>query len=209
MSLHTPIYNLDQFPDVYIPSEDTFLLLDALEADYLNLKKLQPRIVAEIGSGSGVIISALYQLFQTSCSYFATDINQQCCSATKLTSALNNTHVECITMDLLTNFRENIFDVILFNPPYVVTEPCELSGKGLNRSWAGGCDGMEITNELLQALPNLLSEKGVCYIVLLKENKPPEIVKYMDVLGFKSQMVMQRKIPGEHLFVYKFSRLDF
>ncbi|XP_057653711.1 methyltransferase N6AMT1 [Diorhabda carinulata] len=209
MSLHTPIYNLDQFPDVYIPSEDTFLFLDAIESDYLYLKNLQPSIAIEIGSGSGVIISALHQLFQKSCSYFATDINQQCCLASKLTSTLNNTHVECITMNLLHNFRKNMFDVILFNPPYVVTEPCELSGEGLNRSWAGGCNGTEITNELLQALPDLLSEKGACYIVLLKENKPLEIVKYMDALGFKSQMIMQRKIPGEHLFVYKFCRLDF
>ncbi|XP_072387030.1 methyltransferase N6AMT1 [Diabrotica undecimpunctata] len=209
MNLSTPIYSLGQFPEVYEPREDTFLFLDALESDSLFLKSLQPTVIAEVGTGSGVIISAMFQIFGTSCAYFGTDVNNQCCLAAQLTSKLNKTTVETMTMDLLTNFKNKICDIVLFNPPYVVTEQGEICGNGLNRSWAGGSDGREITDKLLNNLPNILSEKGVCYVVLLKENRLKDIVKNMEELGFNSQIVLERKIPGEHLFVYKFfKKLD-
>lgn len=37
------------FRHIYEPSDDTFLLMDALEADSLELEALRPRIVMEIG----------------------------------------------------------------------------------------------------------------------------------------------------------------
>ena len=44
-------------------------------------------------------------------------------------------------------------DVLLFNPPYVPTVLGEWisaqAGKGLEGSWAGGADGMQLTNEVL------------------------------------------------------------
>ncbi|XP_074035730.1 hemK methyltransferase 2 [Leptinotarsa decemlineata] len=208
MSIITPKYNLQSFPDVYEPSEDTFLLLDALECDTQFLLDLKPRLVVEIGSGSGVVISALSQIFHTSCMYFATDINPQCCLATQNTCILNDSNVECTRMDLLVGFREHMFDVIIFNPPYVVTQTVELYGSGLNRAWAGGLRGRVIIDRLVNELPKLLSKNGVCYMVLLKENEPDEIVKTMDKYHFKSEVVLERKIPGERLFVYKFFRMS-
>lgn len=45
-------------------------------------------------------------------------------------------------------------DILLFNPPYVPTATDEASGAQSNAdiagSWAGGTDGMEITDRLLQ-----------------------------------------------------------
>lgn len=38
-----------EFEDVYPPAEDTFILLDALEADSERLRKLGPSIGIEIG----------------------------------------------------------------------------------------------------------------------------------------------------------------
>ena len=37
------------FRHIYEPSDDTFLLMDALEADTVALQALRPRIVLEIG----------------------------------------------------------------------------------------------------------------------------------------------------------------
>lgn len=206
MSLVTPDYDLSDYPDVYPPSEDTFLFIDALECEIPFLKTLDPQIVAEVGSGSGVVITSLSQVFGTSCMYLSTDINRQACLATSKTAKLNSAALDAFEMDLLSSFRENIFDLILFNPPYVVTDDEEISGKGLNRAWAGGLDGRSATNKLLQELPKLLSSKGVLYCVLLKENKPDEIAKAMCKQQFSSEIVLERKIPGEYLYVYKFFR---
>jgi release factor glutamine methyltransferase len=40
---------MDDFRHIYEPSDDTFLLMDALEADARDLKARKPRIVVEIG----------------------------------------------------------------------------------------------------------------------------------------------------------------
>jgi hypothetical protein len=46
----TPVYQLKNFPSVYEPSEDTFLLLDALEKDENFIKtKIEPLFCWEIG----------------------------------------------------------------------------------------------------------------------------------------------------------------
>lgn len=208
MSLKTPYYNLERFPDVYNPAEDTFLLLDALEKEIPYLLSIQPQFVVEIGSGSGVVVTALAQVFKSICIYFATDINIQACLSTQSTATKNSVLVECLNMDLLTCFKYHSFDVILFNPPYVVTDCREISGKGLERAWAGGPRGRTIIDKVLQDLSQLLSPRGICYMVLLKENNPQEVVTYMKKMDFYSQCVLERKILGEHLYVYKFFRAD-
>ena len=44
-------------------------------------------------------------------------------------------------------------DILLFNPPYVPTDNEEVteaqSGRNITRSWAGGQDGMQVTNVFL------------------------------------------------------------
>lgn len=207
MILDTPKYNLNKYPEVYEPSEDTFLLLDALETDAPFLLNLKPKIAVEVGSGSGVVITGLAFLLKESCVYFSTDINLQACHASRDTADLNSVSLECINMDLLLGFKNNMFDIILFNPPYVVTDSAEISGSGLSRAWAGGTNGREIINKLLCNISEMLTVKGVCYVVLLKENNPQEVINIMKNFKFDSQLVLQRKIPGELLYIYKFFRM--
>lgn len=208
MLLKTPLYHLKQFPDVYEPSEDSFLLLDALELEMDFLKSIKPDIIVEIGSGSGIIISAIASFMHNSCVYYGTDVNTQACLASLNTSKLNSVNVEILNMNLLNNFKNKLFDVIVFNPPYVVTDPSEIQGNGLNRAWAGGANGRQITDVVLKNLDSLLTQKGVCYMVILKENKLQEIEDDMLKRGFGCVVVTERKVPGEHLFVLKFSRIS-
>jgi release factor glutamine methyltransferase len=52
---------------------------------------------------------------------------------------------------------KNSIDVLLFNPPYVPTEQDEVdhaqSTADIQGSWAGGTDGMQVTDVLLRELP--------------------------------------------------------
>jgi release factor glutamine methyltransferase len=207
MLLRTPKYNLREHPNVYEPSEDSFLFLDALEHEMEFLRRLQPKFAVEIGSGSGIVVTALTSVVND-CVYFATDVNPDACDATVETAELNGAAVSCVQMNLLSNFRDKFFDVVLFNPPYVVTDPSETVGRGLNRAWAGGLQGRQITNQVLHNLNTSLSEKGVCYMVLLKENNIDEIASLMCKNKFRTEIVIERKIRGEHLYVAKFSRIS-
>jgi len=228
--METPIYShlsSKDYENVYEPAEDTFILLDALELELSFLKSHKPLIVAEIGTGSGVVISALskyldYQAF----GFFGIDINKFACDAAKRTAKANNVNVEVLNMDLLTSFKKNSIDLLVFNPPYVPTD-CERQSnvpeqtkfyddeseqvfqrdeKMLIKSWAGGIDGCEVINRLLFKLDEILAPNGIFYLLLIKDNKPEKIRQQLDKLGFNSHQIIDRKIRGEHLLVLKITR---
>ena len=88
-------------------------------------------------------------------------------------------------------------DVLVFNPPYVPTPdlPALPEGKGrlssfeedshlLALSYAGGADGMETTDRLLDALPEILSpDRGCAYILLCAQNKPDKVKERISAWG--------------------------
>ena len=54
----------------------------------------------------------------------------------------------------LTNRLEHAVDILVFNPPYVPTYDEEMHAAqhdtGISGSWAGGADGMQVTDALLR-----------------------------------------------------------
>ena len=108
-----------------------------------------------------------------------------------------------IAGDLCAPLRPGGVDVLLFNPPYVPTPELpqipspdeEQNTKGysskferdshlLSLSYAGGDDGMETTNRLLEAIPGILnSERGVAYILLCAQNKPQDVMQQIKNWG--------------------------
>lgn len=209
--METPLDKLSSatYETVYEPSQDSFLLIDALELEIEEIKKSHPLMCLEIGSGSGVVITALAMALRSQCCHFvAVDINPTACSATKQMSCDNRVEIDVIRMDLASALCERpIFDLILFNPPYVVTDPTEVASQQMiYRSWAGGERGRMIIERLFEIVPKMLSNKGAFYLLLLKENDPDDIVERFEKVGLVGNAVLERKIPGEHLFVLKFEK---
>lgn len=91
--MDTPRWCLDDVVNVYEPAEDTFLLLDALESELVEIKQCHPQVVLEIGCGSGVIITALSKTLQNSAICVAVDINSEACRVTQRTAEMNKTKV--------------------------------------------------------------------------------------------------------------------
>lgn len=204
----------DDLEYVYEPAEDSFLLIDALELDLPQLKINQPTVCVEIGSGSGIVITALAKAIHSTALFFGIDINPRACKVTNETARKNKTIVECINMDLLTSFKEKTVDVLIFNPPYVVTPEDEINkidknviaNNLINKSWAGGHDGRQIMNKVFEKLNDILSSNGVAYILVIKDNKPEEILIQLKKLKFSANIIIERKIRCEHLFVIKIQR---
>ncbi|XP_059059080.1 methyltransferase N6AMT1 [Achroia grisella] len=204
--LETPYQNhIDKadFDHVYEPAEDSFLLIDALEKDLQYLKAKNPTFCLEVGSGSGVVITAFGMVFpNTFC--VSTDINWKACEMSISTAKYNKVLLEPVNMDLVNFFVDNKFDVIIFNPPYVVTESQECGGKDITASWAGGIKGREITDRLLHMIPKKLAEDGTFYLLLIQDNIPNEVIEIMRMHGFKSELVIRRIVRNEHQLVLKF-----
>ena len=77
---------------VYEPSEDTFLLLDALFADRAALRT--SRVIVEIGPGSGVVATYLAKL--THNNVLAVDVNEAACALTTRTAAANDANSDLL-----------------------------------------------------------------------------------------------------------------
>ena len=137
---------------VYEPSDDTFLLADALSADAAMLRGRTPTLCVELGSGSGAVITHLGSLLPPhSTALLATDVNPAAAAATRATGAANAQRVEVGLMDLVSALRPGMVDVLVFNPPYVPTSSEELTeaegSRDISAAWAGGVRGREVRTD--------------------------------------------------------------
>ncbi|XP_014469179.1 PREDICTED: hemK methyltransferase family member 2 [Dinoponera quadriceps] len=210
--METPIVKLsdEELKTVYEPSEDSYLLIDALEADLEVLEAIKPVICLEIGSGSGVVITALAMALKRyhSAHFIAVDINPDACKATRKTSLDNSVVVNVLQMNLLDCIRiRGQVDVILFNPPYVATEYEEvLDDRLVFKTWAGGKHGRQVMEQVFSTIPEILSDAGLFYLVVIKENDPEYILSAFQKLNMSGRIVCERKVRGEHLYVLRFCK---
>ena len=191
----------------YPPSEDSYLLLDSIEKDFSRIHQSDPLVCLEVGCGSGIVSSFLARNLGPGRLYLATDINPHACLATKHTSQFNQCSLQIVNTDLLAglNLKKSV-DLLVFNPPYVVTSEGEVGGRGIEASWAGGTNGRTVTDRLVAQIPTLLSANGLFYLLLIKQNKPEEVTSYLKGFGVSGELVMERRAANEHLMVYRFQR---
>ncbi|MCJ1395163.1 S-adenosylmethionine-dependent methyltransferase [Xylographa bjoerkii] len=142
------------------------------------------------------------------------------------------TFMGALQADLTSAMKPAVVDMLVFNPPYVPTselpEALSLNHKDdftsvakyekfdedshlLSLSYAGGKDGMEVTDRLLNQLPQLLSERGVAYVLLCQQNRPNEVINRIRAWGPHWAVVTVRrsgKAAGwETLQVIRISRM--
>lgn len=200
-----------QDADVYEPSDDTFLLCDALEQDRTSLQTLHSCQSLEIGSGSGCVVVFLAMLLQAGgggrCRCLATDINPLAVRMTDATARLNSVDVEVVQTRMTQGLAlDGTIDVLVFNPPYVPTPDEEVGGTGIAASWAGGEHGRVVIDAFLPLLPALLSPRGRCYLVLVEENKPADVARRLALLGLESSIVLKRQAFNEGLQIMRIVR---
>ena len=206
-------YNL-----VYEPSEDTFLMLDALHHEFTvtrnnHVEKIKN--ILEIGSGTGVsIVSAgmlMKQLQRTDYKLYATDINQEAVRITRQTAkenGLDDDIIEVMNGDLASpvlDILENQVDVLIFNPPYVPTPDSEVGSEGIEASWAGGLNGRVVLDRALPQIAKLLTKpNGIAYVVVVDDNKPEEICNcMMEQYKIRALPFLRRRARNEFLSILK------
>ncbi|KAJ7293188.1 S-adenosyl-L-methionine-dependent methyltransferase [Mycena rebaudengoi] len=223
----------EDYEHIYEPAEDTFILLDALEQDAEKLASMNPLISLEIGSGSGCVSSFLGKIVNPNAVLFlCTDINPYACKYSALTGRQNKVELDLVhtsfAHQLLARLQKSV-DIIMFNPPYVPTVPDEASGAQANTdiegSWAGGQNGMQITDKCLpqvavcsnlnlKPFPSLLSNRqtllsahGRFYLVAVPQNNISDIRRRMkDDYSLNSEIVLQRRAGRERLSVIRFMK---
>ena len=215
------------FLNVYEPSEDTFLLIDSLELelDNINIKSYfnnKEKInTIEIGCGNGLVsccfLSKLNQILNKdkiniNINHYCIDINKDALNLTKrlLNNYNTNKNIFFIESDLFDSLDKNIiFDIIVFNPPYVTTDDNEykraLKEKDIYASWAGGKKGSETINKFVEKLKGKINNTSIVFLLLSKENDYNLIINnLMNKYNFKFDLLMKKQFKNEKLAVFKF-----
>ncbi|AEH61122.1 methylase [Methanosalsum zhilinae DSM 4017] len=139
--------------NVYEPAEDSFLLADAvLQYAYDGMR------IIEIGTGTG-IVSAVIRANLNPEMIIATDINPYAARCAK------GNGIDVIRTDLFKGIKRlPIFDLIIFNPPYLPTDDEKIEG-WLNYAFDGGISGNDTVEDFLDNAGYYMSDDSSILMV--------------------------------------------
>ena len=215
-------YDLSKdFQNVYEPAEDSFLLIDSILNELVQLKfdKNKKITSIELGCGSGLVsccfISKLKELNYLNLEHYCVDINKDAANLTyNLLKHYNlDNNVNVIEGDLFNNFdNNNKFDIIIFNPPYVTTDTEEyeraLKEKDIYAAWAGGKKGSETINKFVLQLKEHINENTILFLLLSKENEYESIINNIkNMYDMNFEILMRKQFKNERLSVFKFYKI--
>ena len=129
-------------PDVYDPSDDTWLLLSALRAR-------RGERMLEVGCGTGLV--AIHAA-RGGAHVTASDVNPLATQLTRANARRNHVDVNIVRADLDRGLAWSRFDTVAFNPPYLPTLPDERLPSPLNAAFDGGRAGRLVALRFLRAL---------------------------------------------------------
>lgn len=173
--------------NVYEPAEDSFLFAE-------NLAVKKGDFVLDMGTGCGILgITAAKKAARV----VAVDINPHAVQCAKENAKLNGSANKMFFVqgDLFTPIKtEEKFDLILFNSPYLPSEPSE-DNSWLGRAWAGGVVGRHVIDRFICKASRYLKENGC---VLLMQSTLSDVDKTL--LGFeekslRTSIVVKRALP--------------
>ena len=169
-------------------------MLDALELLKSSLPRFRPFIMAEVGSGSGVVSAFMSHLYSFGF-LLSLDISVCANEATKQTLALNSLYnVDIVTTDLLSGIRQEKIDLVVFNPPYVQTSELEFQESlkviGLKTALSGGTQGMNVVRRVLDQLESRMTPGGIFLLLVIEYNDPVQILKDFERKGWTQQVFL-------------------
>jgi release factor glutamine methyltransferase len=119
--------------------------------------------VLDIGAGTGFlsVTAALAGSRQVT----AVDVDRRALLNTRLNAALNGVRVRTVRGDLTAPVRDDLFDLVVSNPPYVPANDDTLPTGGLSRCWDAGVDGRAHLDRICRQVPDKLAPGGVLLLL--------------------------------------------
>ena len=108
-----------------------------------------------------------------------------------------NQDSEFIIADRATCFRNSVFDVVAFNPPYVPSETI------VDKAVDGGPNGVEVPLEFLRSALEVVKKSGKILILLSSDDSMPMFQAFCleNHLSFKK--IARRKLFFESLTIFE------
>lgn len=178
---------------VYQPAEDSHLLAtvacETIPSDSL---------VLDVGTGSGYVGATVAA--ETNARVIGADLNPH---AVRQASERG---IEVVRGDLVAPFRDASFDVVLFNPPYLPTEPEEAGDDWMELALSGGESGREVVDPFLRRVGRVLVPEGFVLLLVSTLTGVDDVVGVAAEQGFSAAVLEEQSFPFETLSVLKLVR---
>lgn len=200
IGLETFHYNnlvIDLHPEVYDPAEDTFLLIESIKVD-------QKNNVLELGTGCGLIG---LECARRGAYVISTDVNSYAVALTRHNYKKNRNRLIGTMQVRLGNLFSvvknwEIFDIILFNPPYLPTSEEEKVGGWFDIATNGGKDGLLMIKRFIQGVRKYISDNGHVYFVFSSLLNRSKLEEFIIKEEFNYEVVTSRIFDFEKIDIY-------
>ena len=173
---------------VYQPAEDSKLLADNA-VEYAE----RDDWVLDMGTGSGYIAHRFGE--ETGASVVGSDINPDACQQAR------EAGVPVVRADQLSAFRDDAFDVVVFNPPYLPTDPDREWDDWMEEALSGGESGREVIEPFLDDLRRVLAPDGDAFLLISSLTGIDAVRKYARKSGLTTLELASEAHPYEKLVV--------
>jgi release factor glutamine methyltransferase len=174
---------------VYQPAEDSYLLattaIECVESD---------ERVLDVGTGSGYVAATVRE--ETDARVVGTDINPHACREARKRGS------DVVRTDLVSGLC-GPFDVVLFNPPYLPTDPDEERNDWMERALSGGPEGRTVIGQFLDSVGSVLITDSRVYLLASTRSGLDDVRAYAASNGFEAEIIAEDSIPFETLVVFE------
>jgi release factor glutamine methyltransferase len=177
----------DVCEEVYEPAEDSFLFAENLDVE-------EGAKVLDVGVGCGLlgVLAA-----KKADGVVAVDINPHAVRCARQNAKLNNvgSRMDFIQGDLFTALNpDTIFDLILFNAPYLPSIEGE-HASWIGRAWAGGADGRQVIDRFITEVLSHLKPDGEVLLMQSTLIGVEETLRKFSQEGLKARVKARKRLP--------------
>jgi len=184
---------IDVSDGVYPPSDDTYLLLDAID-----FRPEDSVLDVGCGAGLGTIIAA-----SKAGSVVGIDISLDAAKNTAANLKRNNTErtAGVVQSDLLSAISiRSRFSIILFNPPYL---PADDNYTMMDHAHIGGRLGSELTQKFIGQASRHLIDGGELFVVVSTLADTNAVMEAFRNYGFQVERIAERSLFFEKIQVLR------
>lgn len=179
--------------EVYQPAEDSALLLEAAE-EHVS----RGDMVLEVGTGSGYVAAELQHAHAID--VVGSDVNPVACRQAR------DQGVEAVRADLVAPFRAGVFDIVLFNPPYLPEHDFGAREDWMEVALTGGETGRAVIEPFLEDVGRVLAPGGRVLLLASSLSDLDEVEARAADAGFASEELRRETFPFETLVVFGLRR---
>ena len=176
---------------VYEPAEDTFLLAEKLRVE-------EDDVVLDMGTGCGILAVLAAEKAK---SVVAVDINPHAIECAVKNAEMNGAKekIEFRHGDLFQPIKPNeCFSLILFNSPYLPSEPDE-EKSWIGKAWAGGSDGRKVIDRFIADTPRWLDDGGRILLVQSSLSDVDRTIQMFKERNLQATVAAQVKVAFESI----------